>query len=902
MNPLQALQDKDESIWMDNIRRSMLTSGELKRYIKDFVLTGLTSNPTIFEHAIAGGSDYDESIARYRDDKNPDIEDIFFELAIEDLVQAADLFRPVYDKTQGGDGFVSLELSPELADDTKGSIAQARRLAGEAQRPNLLIKIPGTRAGAGTADTPGAIEEVIYQGIPVNVTLLFSAEQYVAAAEAYMRGIERRVAEGKDANVPSVASLFISRWDKASVDDLPDDLKNRLGIAVSMQAYREYRRILGSDRWKKLAARGAKPQRLLWASTGVKDPSLPEGYYLTELAAPDTVATVPEETLFAFARNGKVNGVLDDDGGDADEVIKKINEAGVDTDDLARQLQEEGKQKFSDSYHKLLARIEKKLAQLREADSRESESLGEMAGGVEETIAGLDKDDAVARIWERDHTLWQKDPSEVSNRLGWLDSPTQMREEVPRLKAFTEGLDKDGITHVLWSGMGGSSLFPQVLQHAFADAGGLKMIVLDSSNPVTVEDALKALPLDKTLFLFASKSGGTLETRCHLDLFWSKNDDPSRYAVITDRGSELGKIAEERGFRQVFFNNPDIGGRYSALSHFGLVAAALLGVDVEELLERAGQMIAACKPDHATADNPGVRFGAAISYAALHGCDKLTLVLPPEIARFGAWLEQLIAESTGKHGVGILPVADEPIGLPRVYGKDRFFVCIGEETDLGAIASTDHKAQNNELGALKDTVHPVIRLPYVDRYSIGAECFRWEFAIAVAGKVLDINPFDQPNVEAAKKAAGKVLEAGVPDLPVTRAADVLKVIKPGDYLAIQAYVEADSQHYADLQAARVALRDKLGVATTLGLGPRYLHSTGQLHKGGRNNGVFMQIVDDLTPDVAIPGRQYGFRQLFEAQAAGDYEALQEHKRRVYRVALKDLLEVAEIDNQGQERQ
>jgi len=894
MNPLQALHDKDESIWMDNIRRGMLTSGELKRYIKDFVLTGLTSNPTIFEHAIAGGSDYDESIARYRDDNNPDVEDIFFELAIEDLVHAADLFRPVYDKTQGGDGFVSLELSPELADDARGSIAQARRLAGEAQRPNLLIKIPGTPAGAGTADKPGAIEEVIYQGIPVNVTLLFSAEQYVAAAEAYMRGIERRIAEGKDANVPSVASLFISRWDKASVDDLPDDLKNRLGIAVSMQAYREYRRILGSDRWKKLADKGAKPQRLLWASTGVKDPSLPEGYYLTELAAPGTVATVPEETLFAFAKNGEVNGLLDEDGGDAEEVIGKINKAGVDTGELARTLQEEGKQKFSDSYHKLLARIEKKLAELREASSRESESLGELAEGVAETIAQLDKDNAVARIWERDHTLWQKDPSEVSNRLGWLDSPTQMLEEVPRLKAFTDGLKKDGITHVLWSGMGGSSLFPQVMQHTFADAGGLEMRVLDSSNPVTVNDALEALPLDKTLFLFASKSGGTLETRCHLDLFWSKNDDPSHYAVITDRGSELGKIAEERGFRKVFFNNPDIGGRYSALSHFGLVAAALLGVDVEELLERAGQMIAACKPDHATADNPGVRFGAAIGYAALHGCDKLTLVLPPEIAHLGAWLEQLIAESTGKHGVGILPVADEPIGLPEMYGKDRFFVCIGEEPDGGAVASADRTSQNNSLGALKDTVHPVIRLPFVDRYSIGAECFRWEFAIAIAGKVLGINPFDQPNVEAAKKAAGRVLEEGVPDLPVTAAGDALKVIKPGDYLAIQAYVEADSKHYSDLQSARVALRDKLGVATTLGLGPRYLHSTGQLHKGGRNNGVFIQIVDDLSPDVAIPGRDYGFRQLFEAQAAGDYEALQEHKRRVYRVGLQDFLKAAGV--------
>ncbi|MGH8161596.1 MAG: glucose-6-phosphate isomerase, partial [Gammaproteobacteria bacterium] len=386
-----------------------------------------------------------------------------------------------------------------------------------------------------------------------------------------------------------------------------------------------------------------------------------------------------------------------------------------------------------------------------------------------------------------------------------------------------------------------------------------------------------ALPLEKTLFVFASKSGGTLETRCHLDYFWSLNDDPAHYAVVTDKGSELGKIAQERGFRQVFFNNPNLGGRYSALSHFGLVAAALVGVDVAELLARAGQMIAASMPDAPAEKHPGVRLGAAMGYAAKHGRDKLTLVLPPEIASFGMWLEQLIAESTGKHGVGILPVAGEPIGAPEVYGDDRLFVCIGEHTDLGL---------------LEGHGHPIVRLPYVDRYSIGAECFRWEFAIAVAGHVLGINAFNQPNVEAAKKAASKVLDEGVPDLPQTPAKDALGAVKPGDYLAIQAYVATDSEHFAALENARVALRDKLRVATTIGLGPRYLHSTGQLHKGGYPNGVFLQLVDDTSPDLDIPERPYSFGQLFEAQAAGDYVALQDHDRRVFRVTLQDLLDTA----------
>ncbi len=873
MNPLKALHNLGESIWMDNIRRGMLKSGQLKHYIEEFSLTGLTSNPTIFEHAIGGGEDYDEGIRRHLDDKNPDAEAIFFELAIEDLQAAADLFRPFYDKTKGRDGFVSLELSPELADDTEGSIRQARDLAGRAQRPNLFIKVPGTAAGA------AAIEQLIYEGIPVNVTLLFSPDHYKRAADAYLKGIERRVAEGKDAHVPSVASLFVSRWDKASVDLLPEALKNKLGIAIGGQTYKACREIYDSARWKKLADKGARPQRLLWASTGAKDPSLPEGYYVTALTAPDTVNTIPEATLFAFAKDGVVGKPMSADGGDADATIKAINESGVDTAKLASDLQEDGKQQFSDSYHKLLAQIEKKLAELREASDEDNESLGKFEAGISRQIEEIAKNNIVERIWAHDYTVWQKEPTEITNRLGWLTSPQEMLDEVPRLKEFVKGVREAGMTHVLWSGMGGSSLFPQVMQQAFADAGGLEMIVLDSSNPVTVKQAADSLPLDKTLFLFASKSGGTLETRCHLDYFWSLNSDPDHYAVITDKGSELGKLAQERNFRQVFFNNPELGGRYSALSHFGMVAAALLGVDVEELLTRAGQMIAASMPDTPAAKHPGVRLGAAIAYASQHGCDKLTLVMPPEIAAFGSWLEQLVAESTGKHGVGILPVAGEPIGKPGVYSDDRFFVCIGDQSDMGTLA---------------DQGHPVIHLPFVDRYSIGAECFRWEFAIAVAGHVLSINAFDQPNVEAAKKAASKVLEEGVPKLPESTAADALKAAKPGDYLAIQAYVATDSGHFHALEPVRVALRDKLRVATTLGLGPRYLHSTGQLHKGGHANGVFVQILDDTAPDLEIPGRSYSFAKLFEAQAAGDYLALKEHNRRVFRVKLLDLLDAAGV--------
>lgn len=871
-NPLQQLAGLGESIWMDNIRRGILKNNVLAQYIEELSLTGLTSNPTIFEHAIGGSADYDDAIRRHLDEISPDAEAIFFDLAIEDLQAAADLFRPAHDRSEGADGFVSLELSPALADDTEGSIAQAVRLAERGARPNLFIKVPGTAAGA------PAIEELIYRGVPINVTLLFSCDQYIRAAEAYFRGIERRLAEGKSPHVPSVASLFVSRWDKASADQLPDVLKNRLGIAVAMQTYRAYRHLYAGERWQRLAAQGARPQRLLWASTGTKDPTLPADYYVFNLTAPQTINTIPEATLLTLAGDGgRVGRPLPADGGDADAVIAATNEAGIDTEALAHQLQEEGKQQFADSYRKLLAQIESKLAQLREAATPGSARLGQLEAGVDRHIQDITENNVIQRMWAHDHTLWQNDPTEIDNRLDWLALPQNMRANVARLEAFLADLRGDGITHVLWSGMGGSSLFAAVMQDTFADISGLELIVLDSSHPDTVRTAAAALPLDHTLFVFASKAGGTLETRCHLDYFWSLNDNPRQYAVITDEGTELGRVAQAHGFRQVFFNNPNMGGRYSALSYFGLVAAALRGADVTELLTRAGQVAAASLPETPASDNPGVRLGAAIAYASMQGRDKLTLIMPPEIASFGQWLEQLIAESTGKQGLGILPVTGEVLGTPESYGNDRIFVSIGQHAGLERLA--DHG-------------HPVICLPYVDRYSIGAECFRWEFATAVASHVLGINAFNQPNVEAAKKAAIEVLEQGVPDLPLSSARDALAAMQADDYLAIQAYVAIESEHERALQNACTALSDKLHAAVTFGLGPRYLHSTGQLHKGGRANGVCVQIIDDSAPDLDIPGRTYSFGQLLAAQAAGDFLALQNHNRRVFRVTLDDFLRTA----------
>jgi transaldolase len=360
MNATQQLHDLGQSLWLDNITRGLLTSGTLARYIRDFAVTGLTSNPTIFDHAIKSGAFYDAAI-RNKALAGESGEDLFFQLALEDLVQAADLFRPIHDATSGVDGWVSLEVSPLLADDTAGTVRAAARLHARAQRPNLFIKIPGTAAGI------PAIEETIFAGVPVNVTLLFSREHYIAAAEAYMRGIERRIAAGLDPKVASVASIFVSRWDVAVKDKVSAEFRNRLGIAIAMRTYKAYRDLLASTRWQKLAASGARQQRLLWASTGTKDPAASDTLYLEALAAPDTINTIPEKTLLVFAEHGKVDQLLPADEGYAEAVLAEFTREGVDDEALAAELQREGTAAFAQSWNDLMYRIAQKTGELTQA-------------------------------------------------------------------------------------------------------------------------------------------------------------------------------------------------------------------------------------------------------------------------------------------------------------------------------------------------------------------------------------------------------------------------------------------------------------------------------------------------------------------------------------------------------
>jgi transaldolase len=357
MNPTQQLHDLGQSIWLDNITRGILDDGTLAKYIAELNVTGLTSNPSIFDKAISGGSDYDDAIAELLAQGKAG-EDLFFELALQDLRRAADLFKPAFHASDGKDGFVSLEVSPLLANDTHGSIESAAELHGKARRDNIFIKIPGTPAGIPT------IEEAIYRGIPINVTLLFSREQTLAAAEAWMRGVERRISEGKDANVDSVVSLFVSRWDVAVADKVPAELKDRLGIAIGQRTWKAWCELRETARWKKIVAAGVHPQRLLWASTGTKDPKASDTLYVEALAAPDTINTMPDKTLLAFADHGKLGGSMPDDGGDCEKVLAQFNAAGIDDAALAGQLQREGAEKFVKSWNDLLGKLDQKTAKL----------------------------------------------------------------------------------------------------------------------------------------------------------------------------------------------------------------------------------------------------------------------------------------------------------------------------------------------------------------------------------------------------------------------------------------------------------------------------------------------------------------------------------------------------------
>lgn len=578
-------------------------------------------------------------------------------------------------------------------------------------------------------------------------------------------------------------------------------------------------------------------------------------------------------------------------------------ESGINLNSLTQKLHDEGVSAFKRSPEIQMDGI---------ADERKHfiARLGLYQSAVESAVAELKEGRVIARIWEHDYTVWKQDPAEITNRLGWLHSPEVMADLLPRINTLVEAARKDGYTHALLLAMGGSSLAPETFRVTFGvKKGYLDLAVLDSTDPGAVLNHTKRHNPARTLFIVSTKSGSTVETFSFFKYFYNsvanamgETQAGKHFIAITDPGSKLAETAEQYKFRAAFLNDPNIGGRYSALSYYGLVPAALIGVDVATLLERGAAMARNCVDD----DNTGAQLGAVMGALASIGRDKLTLIASPPLAAFGPWLEQLIAESTGKQGKGILPVVDESLETPRVYGNDRLFVY------LRLAGNTTYDAK---VRALIAAGHPVVQLHVQGLYDLGGEFFRWEMATAVAGHILGINPFDQPNVESSKslmrqRIAAFQKQGALPTpTPVVQAKGIavygdieahslqgawdafLAQSKPGDYVALQAYLRPTKETTEALQTLRTYLRDRLKLATTLGYGPRFLHSTGQLHKGDVGHGLFIQLTSDATQDVAIPDEAGAesspitFGVLTLAQALGDGQALLNAGRRVIRFHL-----------------
>ena len=938
INPLIQLHTLGQSIWLDYIRRDLMKSGELQRLIDEDGLCGMTSNPSIFEKSIAGGQyqDFLDSLAAR---SNLDAKARYELLAIRDIQDAADVLAPVYKNTKKRDGYVSLEVSPYLAHDTEGTIEEARRLWKSVARENVMIKVPGTAEGI------PAFRQLIGEGINVNVTLLFAQPVYEDVAAAFIDGVEKFATSGGDiSKVASVASFFISRID-VLVDSLLDEqikkerngsrkaklqsILGKVAIANGKLTYEAYQRIFSSPRWKALAAKGGQTQRVLWASTSTKNPAYRDVVYVEELIGPDTVNTVPPATLEAFRDHGKPRLNLTESLDAARKTMSDLASVGIVMKDVTDKLTADGVKLFADAFDKLLEAVEKntKPASASKISAPTASLPADIDGAVKKNISDWRAIGKVTRLWNGDASLWIGE--DEAKWLGWLNITDEQLAHAAELKAFADEVKSGGFSDVLLLGMGGSSLCPEVLSLTYPQTPGFpRLHILDSTDPAQIRSVEKKINLSKTLFIVSSKSGSTLEPNIYKQYFFERvqqtvgaDEAGSRFIAITDPGSKMQQVAERDHFRHIFFGLQSIGGRYSALSNFGMIPAAAMGMDTDKFLQRTKEMVEACRPATRVEKNPGVMLGLILGSAAKLGRDKITLITSPGIADLGAWLEQLIAESTGKLGKGIIPVDRETPGAPDVYGKDRIFAYL-------TLKGASDAAQDAAVGALEKTGQPVIRINLADTYDLGQEFFRWEIATAVAGSILGINAFNQPDVEASKIVTKQltseyetkgslpaekpiVEEAGIKLFTDERnAADLAKAavgkasngnssdgalnnylrahlarLGNNDYFALLAYIEMSAEHESLLQTLRMLVRDRKRVATCLGFGPRFLHSTGQAYKGGPNSGVFLQITCDDSHDLPVPGQKYTFGIVKAAQARGDFQVLADRKRRALRVHL-----------------
>ncbi len=928
-HPLIELHHLGQSVWLDYIRRSLMESGELQRLVKEDGLAGLTSNPSIFEKAITGSADYSDFLTELQQRKDLDAKAVYEQLVIRDIQDAADVLRPVYDETKFRDGYVSLEVSPFLAHDTPGTLEEARRLWKAVGRENLMIKVPGTPEGL------PAIEQLLSEGINVNITLLFAQEVYEKVALAYISALEKRAAQNEDLRkMASVASFFVSRIDtlmdnrlkarlktaqSAEERKLLESLQGKTAIANAKLAYRLYQELIRSPRWAALEKKGAQTQRLLWASTSTKDPRYRDVLYVEELIGPDTVNTIPPATLDAFRDHGIPRLSLGENVEGAAETMAGLTQAGISLTEVTDELVRQGVKLFAEAFDQLLNAVDTrcKIAVSGDANPQSYSLPPSLAPLVEAAIDDWEIGGKVRRLWGRDASLWTN--SDEANWLGWLGETEDQLAHKSRFENLAAEVREAGFKDSVLLGMGGSSLCADVLVTTFGKTEGFPQLhVLDSTDPAQIKAIEAKIDIVKTLFIVSSKSGSTLEPNIFHQYFFERakrafgeKQAGSRFIAITDPGSHLEQVAKAQGFRHIFHGVPSIGGRYSALSDFGMIPAAVMGIDAPHFLDRSDVMAVSCSYCVPIRKNPGVMLGLILGALGKHGRDKVTFIRSWEIRALGAWLEQLIAESTGKGGKGLVPVARDYLEDASQLGDDRVYIYLhytpAERSEIDA-----------HINRLEEAGQPVIRIEIADKMTLGQEFFRWEIATAVAGSILGVNAFNQPDVEASKGATRKLTSeyeksGALPaETPFFQASGIklfadeanaaalrkgaggngtlasylaahFNRVGKNDYVALLAYVEMSEKHRALLNMTADRLASAKGTPACVEFGPRFLHSTGQLYKGGPNSGVFLQITCDDAVDLPVPGQRYTFGVVKAAQARGDFEVLAERKRRALRI-------------------
>jgi len=925
MGLISILNEKKQSLWLDNIVRDMFSNGYLVHMKEKYGISGLTSNPTIFANSLKTSYLYDNDATMLLR-KGFSAEEIIQSLMIEDIQMACDFFRNTWEESNGKDGYVSMEVSPLISFDSEAIKREARLLNEKIGRKNLLIKIPATDSGISAGET------LLTEGININFTLIFSAQVYEKVAMAFINAIQKRK-ENKIESYPfSVASFFVSRID-AVVDSMLDSmllqekdsdkktliesLKGKAAVANSLLAYEKYMDFFLSEKYLKSEGSHIPLQKLLWASTGVKKTEYKKSMYISLLALPGTINTALQDAIIDFDDSGRFEEEnIYERIAKAKEIIKTLGELGIDFQSLLKDLMKDGIEKFIYSYNSLIELANEKKYALKEGKAIKGETM-------ETSI--LKVKNFARRLKEKDPSLWKSDKensNQIKNSLGWVDIPYKMLHKVDEIKKFTESVKKEGFSDVVLLGMGGSSLAPQVYRSIFQKSGYPKLYVLDTTNPSAILTTLEKIDLKKTLFIFSSKSGGTIEPNSQFAYFFDKlkkakiPEPGSRFIAITDKGTGLEKLAQSKKFRKVFINPSDIGGRFSALSYFGLVPASLCGADISKLLEKACQTADASLKDDSDS-NLGLSLGSFMGENFLKGRDKLTLIISKKLKTFGLWIEQLVAESTGKDGKGIIPICEDSIMDASFYQDDRAFVTVEFEN----FSTEDYE---NSMEELKKAGYPVMRFFIKDPYELASQFYIWETATAAAGSIMQINPFNQPDVQLSKSLTIDTIKNFVRtrklenEKPIFDSPNVSLYISPAlknsvnnkiknyedifweifsalrekEYFATLAYLEQSPLSDNLLSNLIYEIKKATASACFYSYGPRYLHSTGQLFKGGKDNGVFLILTYKPKKDINIPGEKYTFWQLHMAQAIGDFQALKEKGRRVIRIHLKKDLEKA----------